>query len=73
MVSWLGEILYLFAGEKEVAISIKIDTIPTSYIEAMLKVLSFGPAFYEIKAVIYHQIQVIKNNDKWEARIIFDL
>jgi len=75
MVSWLGGILYLFADEKEVAIN--ITTISISYIKATLKAISFDPAFhevlYKIKAVSCYQIQVIKNTDKWEARIIFNL
>lgn len=77
MVRWLGEILYLFEGEKEVVTGIGINSISPSHLDATLESVSFDPDLHEIireiKAVTYHQIVVAKNNDCWEARIIFDL
>jgi SHS2 domain-containing protein len=77
MVRWLGEILYLFAGEKEVVTDVKIDAISPSHLEATLESMPFDPDLHEIlceiKAVTYHQIEVAKKDDYWEARVIFDL
>lgn len=77
MVNWLGEILYLFDGEKEIVTSIIINSISPAYIDATLKTVSFDPELHdiicEIKAVTYHQIEVAKKDDYWEARVIFDL
>jgi SHS2 domain-containing protein len=77
MVRWLGEILYLFAGEKEVVSGIRIDSISPSHLAATLESVPFDPDLHEvlceIKAVTYHQIEVVEKDDFWEARIIFDL
>jgi SHS2 domain-containing protein len=77
MVNWLGEILYLFEGEKEIVTSIVIDSISPTYLDATLKTVSFDPKLHdimcEIKAVTYHQLEVAKRDDHWEAKVIFDL
>jgi len=77
MVRWLGEILYLFAGEKEVVSSIRIDSISPSHLAATLESVPFNPDLHEIlceiKAVTYHQIEVVEKDNFWEARVIFDL
>jgi SHS2 domain-containing protein len=77
MVCWLGEILYLFSGEKEVVTGVRIDAISPSHLDATLESIPFDPDLHEIlceiKAVTYHQIEVSKKDDNWEARVIFDL
>jgi len=77
MVRWLGEILYLFEGEREVVTDVKVDSIIPSHLHATLETVKFDPnlheILYEIKAVTYHQIEVAKKAGYWEARIIFDL
>ena len=77
MVRWLGEILYLLEGETRVVTSIRIVDIRPSFLEAALKTVPFDPVLHEIlneiKAVTYHQIEVAEKENRWEARIIFDL
>ncbi len=77
MVQWLGEILYLFEGEKSIFVSSVFDIISSSRLKAIVKITPFDPnadeVLTEIKAVTYHQSQVNKVNSHWEARIIFDL
>ena len=77
MVRWLGEILYLFAGENLVVTSIRMGSVSSSHLEATLETAPFEPEFHEvlseIKAVTYHQIQVTEKANGWEARIIFDV
>jgi SHS2 domain-containing protein len=77
MVRWLGEILYLFAGEHLVVTSIRMGAVSSSYLEAALETAPFEPEIHEvlseIKAVTYHQIQVTEKANGWEARIIFDV
>jgi len=77
MVKWLGEILYLFHGEKLLVHSIKIKSISPIQLESKLDLTHFDPEKHEIlreiKAVTYHQISVDKVNDGWQARIIFDI
>jgi len=77
MVKWLGEILYLFNGEKLVVHSIEITSISSIMLQSTLTLSSFEPKDHqvkrEIKAVTYHQIFVDNVNDGWQARIIFDI
>ena len=77
MVRWLGEILYLFEGERLVVTSINIDFITFNELEATLATIPFNSRTHkilrEIKAVTYHQIEVTDKGDVWEARVIFDL
>ena len=77
MVRWLGEILYLFEGEKQVVMDVGVDFISPSRLDATLKTVPLDPNLHEIlceiKAVTYHQIQVAEKGDRWEARVVFDL
>ena len=77
MVKWLGEILYLFNGEKLLMHSIKIKSISPVTLRSTLTLSSFEPEHHqvkrEIKAVTYHQISVDKTEDGWQAKIIFDI
>ena len=77
MVRWLGEILYLFDGEKLIVNSIKIKSISPIQLKSTFTLSSFDPEHHqvkrEIKAVTYHQISVEKVNDGWQARVIFDI
>lgn len=77
MVKWLGEILYLFVGEKLIADSIEIRSINPTQLESTLTLTHLNPEYHqvtrEIKAVTYHQISVDKVGDGWEAKIIFDI
>ena len=77
MVRWLGEILYLFDGENLIVNSIEIKSISPIQLKSILSLTGFEPEYHEvlreIKAVTYHQISVDKVNDRWEAKVIFDI
>jgi SHS2 domain-containing protein len=77
MVKWLGEILYLFHGEKLLVHSIEIKSISPIKLKSTLTLTSFKPEHHqvirEIKAVTYHQISVDTINDGWRTRVIFDI
>ena len=77
MVRWLGEILYLFAGENLVVTSIRMDSVSPSALEATLETAPFEPEIHEtlreIKAVTYHQIEVTEMPNGWETKVIFDV
>ena len=77
MVRWLGEILYLFEGEHKLVTGVEITSISHSHLDATLETVSFDTNLHEvlceIKAVTFHQIEVVKKDDHWETRIIFDL
>jgi SHS2 domain-containing protein len=77
MVRWLGEVLYLFAGERLITDTIEIRSLSPTKLEAAVAMAGFDPKRHrilrEIKAVTYHGISVQKVNDEWETRIIFDI
>ncbi len=86
MVRWLGEVLYLFEGEKMIPVDVDVMRIsstsgshahPDINVEAMVSTIPFDPQVHEllceIKAVTYHQIEVRQKNSHWETRVIFDL
>ncbi len=77
MLNWLREILYLFEGEKKIFTNAKIFSINYNRIFADIYYVPFDikkyEVQYEIKAVTYHQLNVFKNNQYWQASIIFDV
>jgi SHS2 domain-containing protein len=77
MVRWLGEILSLMEIEREVVAAITINSISPRRLDARVETAPFDPDLQEIlceiKAVTYHQIEVVQKDDHWEARIIFDI
>lgn len=78
LVRWLGEILYLFAGEDRVVTAIMLRHIGPEKLEAVMKSVPFDPHTHqvntEVKGVTYHQAEVIeKNSGHWVARVILDV
>jgi SHS2 domain-containing protein len=77
MVRWLGEVLYLFDGEKLITDTIAFKALSATRLEALLSMAAFRPERHrilrEIKAVTYHGISVERKDDLWEARVIFDI
>ena len=77
MVNWLREILYLFNGRDLLAGRVAVDRICATHLDATLDIAPFDPQRHtirqEIKAVTYHQIQVSRGSEGWEARVIFDV
>ena len=76
LVRWLNELLYL--SEKGYFFKdFKIEKIQEKILSASIwgeKIDSTRLSLYqEIKAATYHQLEIKKNNDKWQATIIFDV
>lgn len=77
MVQWLGEILYLLHGENLVVTRVIVDVVTSSRLEASLQAIPYDPEHHEIlteiKAITYHQIEVLKRGSHWEAKVIMDV
>ena len=77
MVRWLGELLYLFEGDRRIPARIMINKLSPKHLEARVETVPFDPdrveVNYEIKAVTYHQIDVSQKAGRWVARVIFDI
>jgi SHS2 domain-containing protein len=78
LVRWLGEILYLLAGDDRVVTDIKLRHIGPERLEANVKSVPFDPCTHsirtEVKGVTYHQAEVIEEpSGQWVARVILDV
>lgn len=77
LVNFLRELLYLFNGEKFIAMRCDIKTFADRALEASLTGELFDSKKHcikmEIKAVTYSGAKVEKGKTGWKARIIFDV
>lgn len=77
MVNWLGELLYLWAGEGRLVREVTVESVHEREIAASVDCEMYSPERHvlknEIKAVTYHQIQVVDTGEGWEARVILDV
>ena len=77
LVSWLGELLYLFDTERLLFKRFQVKRIENNSLEANAWGEVFDPARHQIKtgikAVTYHQLYVEKKDGSWEARVILDI
>lgn len=74
---WLAWLLVGFLQDGFIAASITIEEIDNIHIRARLRgeKLNYDRHGFEmeIKAVTYHQLSVTHENDRWRARVIFDV
>ncbi len=77
LMNWLRELLYLFSVEKEVYIEFDIQPIHSYRVAAVIRGESLDCKRHrfetELKAVTYHQFRVVRENERWTARVIFDV
>lgn len=77
MVSWLGELLYLYDTERLVFKRFQVKRIKDNQLEAIARGEVLDPARHEIKtgikAVTYHQLYVKEAEGGWEAQVILDV
>ncbi len=76
LVSWLQELLYLLDTEDLVFGRFQVN-IQDSSLEATAWGEVFNPEIHtiktEIKAVTYHQLEVVETDEGWRAQVIFDI
>lgn len=77
MVNWLNDLLYLFDVEGLLFKKFEVQEVAGNHLKALIAGECYDPDRHVIetavKAATYHQIQVVKENDRWRARIIIDL
>ena len=77
LINFLREILYLYNGERWLLKEIRITRIDDKALEAEARGEPFDGQKHEIckeiKAVTYHQAEVLKTPKGWAARVIFDV
>jgi SHS2 domain-containing protein len=76
LVSWLQELLYLLDTEDFVFARFQV-TLHDFSLEATAWGEVFDPDRHmiktEIKAVTYHQLEVVESDQGWQAQVIFDI
>jgi SHS2 domain-containing protein len=77
MVKWLSELNYRHVTEHRLFGKFDIVEISEEWLVAEVGGEKFDPArhkiFTEIKAVTFHGLRLERDNDAWEAQIIFDV
>lgn len=77
LIKMLGEILYLHQVEKMVFSDIDITLTGGNKLEAVLYGEKTDPERHEleldIKAATYHNLKIVKANDRLMAEIVFDI
>ena len=77
MVDWLNELLYLHDVENLLFKGFHVESVGEEGLKAKVKGEFFQEGVHVIKtgvkAVTYHQLEVLQEKDRWRARIIFDL
>lgn len=74
---WLARLLREFLQDGFIAATMTVDEIDSSHLQACLagEKLDYDRHEFEteIKAVTYHQLAVTCDQDRWRARVIFDV
>ncbi len=77
MVNFLRELLYLWTGTEKLIATITILHISNTAVSARVAIHPYVPQrheiLHEIKAVTYHQIDVSRTPDGWQATVVFDI
>lgn len=76
LVSWLHELLYLLDTEDLIFGRFQVNLKGCS-LEATAWGEVFDPEIHtmktEVKAVTYHQLEVVEDDQGWQAQVIFDI
>jgi SHS2 domain-containing protein len=76
LVSWLQELLYLLDTEQLVFGRFQVN-VTDCFLDAQVWGEPFNSEIHtsktEIKAVTYHQLEVIESDQGWKAKVIFDI
>jgi len=75
--AWLDELLFCYAVEHLVLVRIKAIEMGDRDMRAFVLFDAFDGEYYtvkdEIKAVTYHELEVKKVRNHWQAHVIFDV
>ena len=77
MVNYLRDLLYLWTGSEKLVKMINILHISNTTVSAQVFTDRYQQEhheiLHEIKAVTYHQIDVSRMTDGWQAKVVFDI
>ncbi len=77
LVNWLRELLYFWGGQQQLICNVAIDAIGPTRLQATVTTVDYDPRRHEIsneiKAVTYHQADVVCAPGGWLARVVLDV
>jgi len=77
LVGWLTELLFLFETQKLLFSEFDVAEIDNRHLRATVRGEEYAhdrhELDYEIKAVTYYGLHVIRRNSNWTAAVIFDI
>ena len=77
LADWLRDLLYRCNGDKYLLKEFKIEKINLGCLKARVRGEKLDMSRHslkrEIKAVTYHDLEIRKLNQQWQAQIIFDI
>ena len=77
LINWLRELLMLWNADQELVKSIQIDELTDTRLRAQVRTQPFDARkhviYTDIKAVTYHNAQIVFAAGGWEASVIFDI
>ena len=77
LMNWLRQLLYLFAVDGEVYREFDIRSLEAGKLNAVIRGEPLDKQRHdfktELKAITYHQFQLSKETDGWNATVIFDV
>jgi len=76
-INFLREVLYLWGGESLLMKKVHVTNLTETSLEATLDGEPYDSRRHdlnmEIKAVTYHQAEVVRTPEGWKGRVIFDV
>ena len=77
LLNWLRELLYLQQVKDYIFKRFELKELRENYLVGEANGEKFNPQRHrmklEVKAATYHQLQVRKNENGWQAQVIFDV
>ena len=77
IVNWLTELNYLFLTESKIFNTFEIERLTDTELFATALGEKFNPHFHEIKneikAVTFHDLEIVQKKNRWETKIVFDI
>jgi SHS2 domain-containing protein len=77
LMGWLRELLFWFSTERFLPSAFDLDSVSETALRGRIKGERFDPARHtfgtEVKGITRHQFHVERADDRWEARVIFDV
>ena len=73
LVNWLSELVYLVETESIIFTEFELTTIDPGHLSAIVRGRYLAELKKQIKAVTYHNLQILETDGGLEATVVFDV